>query len=78
MARGQGRVMRFRGPLALAALALMGCAAVSVEGVRRTNDSHTLVEPIAVVIFQSSTPVSHSQPGAGVVVFAASWAVRAP
>ena len=53
--------MRFRGPLALAALAFMGCAAVSVEGVRRANDSHALVEPIAVVIFQSSTPASHSQ-----------------
>jgi len=53
--------MRSHHPLVIAALAFLGCASVKVESNSRANDPDALVEPIAFVIFQSSTPLSYSK-----------------
>jgi hypothetical protein len=52
--------MRFHYHFALAASAIMGCATVSVDGVRKANDPGT-IQPVAFIIFQSDTPPSYSQ-----------------
>ena len=41
-------------------LAVAGCATVHVEVTQRANDPSP-IEPVAVILFQSSTPPSHSQ-----------------
>jgi hypothetical protein len=58
--RSESPAMHLQGFLALAALAITGCATVRVDGVRRADDPG-VIEPVAFVIFQSDTPASYSQ-----------------
>jgi hypothetical protein len=51
--------MRLLNPLALVALASVGCASVRVDGVRSAQDTAN-IEPVAFLLFQARTPPSHS------------------